>query len=75
MRAVIVLCIAGTIGSLPAAASELTTYTVRAQAQAGTYAATGTIEAVRAGTLASQVSGRVIECECETGMTSSSASH
>jgi RND family efflux transporter MFP subunit len=52
---------------LPAAASELTTYTVRAQAQAGTYAATGTIEAVRAGTLASQVSGRVIEVRVRNG--------
>ena len=62
MRSAIVLYAAGLLGFVPVVAGELGTYTVHVQAEAGTYAATGTIQAVRAGTLASQISGRVTDC-------------
>jgi RND family efflux transporter MFP subunit len=50
---------AGIVATLAAAAAEPSTYTVSAQAGGGSYAATGTVEAVRQGTLGAQVSGRV----------------
>ena len=67
MRSAIVFCVAGLLDLPPVLAGELMTYTARAQTEGGTFAATGTIEAVRAGTLASQVSGRVIEVRVRGG--------
>ncbi|MCC7464200.1 MAG: efflux RND transporter periplasmic adaptor subunit [Gammaproteobacteria bacterium] len=45
--------------ALPAAAGGLATYTVGAAAASGAYLATGSVEAVRQGTLGAQASGRV----------------
>lgn len=59
--------IGGIFGSLSAPASALATYTVGAQQAAATYAVTGTVEAVRQGTLGAQVSGRVVELLVRSG--------
>jgi len=67
MKAALVFLIAGILGSLPAAAERLATYPVSAQSEGASFAATGTVEAVRQGTLASQVSGRIIEVRVRNG--------
>ena len=59
MKPVATLCVVGIAVTLAAAAAEPYAYTVSAQAGGGSYAATGTVEAVRQGTLGAQVSGRV----------------
>lgn len=59
MKRALMLCVAGTLATLAAAGGDLATSTVIARAGGATYAATGTIEAVRQGTLGAQVSGRV----------------
>jgi RND family efflux transporter MFP subunit len=48
------------VAAAPVSAATLATHTVAAQADGGYVPATGMVEAVRQGTLASQVSGRVI---------------
>lgn len=53
--------------ALPAFAAAPATYTVSANAQDGSYSATGTVEAVRQGTLGAQVSGRVLEVLVRSG--------
>jgi RND family efflux transporter MFP subunit len=59
--------IAGLATTLPAAAGGLATYTVAVGQAGGVYAATGSVEAVRQGTLAAQVSGRVTEVLVRNG--------
>ena len=53
--------------ALPAAAAAPATYSVNARAQDGSYPATGTVEAVRQGTLSAQLSGRVLEVLVRSG--------
>ena len=53
--------------ALPAMAAAPATYTVSAGTQDNSYVATGTVEAVRQGTLGSQVSGRVLEVLVRSG--------
>ena len=53
--------------ALPAFAAAPATYSVDASTQDGSYAATGTVEAVRQGTLGAQVSGRVLEVLVRSG--------
>jgi RND family efflux transporter MFP subunit len=67
MKSSVVLWIAGLAAGLPAGAADLATYTVGARAAGAAYAATGTIEAVRQGTLGAQVSGRVTEVLVRNG--------
>jgi len=67
MKSAAVVCIAGILINLPAPAANLATYTVIAQTEGTPFAATGTIEAVRQGTLASQVSGRVTQVLVRNG--------
>jgi RND family efflux transporter MFP subunit len=67
MKAASVFLVAGLLGALPAAAEKLATYPVSAHSQGASFAATGTVEAVRQGTLASQVSGRVTEVRVRNG--------
>jgi RND family efflux transporter MFP subunit len=67
MKAALVLFIAGILGALPTAAGNLATYPVSARSEGGSFAATGTVEAVRQGTLASQVSGRITEVRVRNG--------
>jgi RND family efflux transporter MFP subunit len=52
---------------LPSLAGGPATYTVSANARNGSYAATGTVEAVRQGTLGAQISGRVLEVLVRSG--------
>jgi RND family efflux transporter MFP subunit len=52
---------------LPAAAETLATYLVSAQSEGASFLATGTVEAVRQGTLAAQVSGRITEVRVRNG--------
>jgi len=67
MKSSVVFWLAGLMAGLPAAAGGLATYTVGARAAGAPYAATGTIEAVRQGTLGAQVSGRVTEVLVRNG--------
>ena len=53
--------------ALPALAATPATYTVGSSTQDSSYAATGTVEAVRQGTLGAQVSGRVLEVLVRSG--------
>jgi len=53
--------------ALPLLAATPATYTVGASTQDGSYAATGTVEAVRQGTLGAQVSGRVLDVLVRSG--------
>ena len=53
--------------ALPALAAAPATYSVGASTQDSSYAATGTVEAVRQGTLGAQVSGRVLEVLVRSG--------
>jgi membrane fusion protein, multidrug efflux system len=53
--------------ALPALAAAPATITVGAGAQDSSYVATGTVEAVRQGTLGAQVSGRVLEVLVRSG--------
>jgi len=53
--------------ALPALAAAPATYTVGASTQDSSYATTGTVEAVRQGTLGAQVSGRVLEVLVRSG--------
>ena len=52
---------------LPAVAAAPATYSVSARTQDGRYLATGTVEAVRQGTLSAQLSGRVLEVLVRSG--------
>jgi RND family efflux transporter MFP subunit len=52
---------------LPALAAGPATYTVGARTQGGSYLATGTLQAVRQGTLGAQVPGRVLEVLVRSG--------
>lgn len=53
--------------ALPVLAATPATYTVEASARVASYDATGTVEAVRQGTLGAQVSGRVLEVLVRSG--------
>lgn len=67
MKAVVASTILGISGALPALAGSPATYTVGAIAEDAWFSATGTVEAVRQGTLAAQVSGRVTEVLVKNG--------
>ncbi len=67
MKSAVIVSLAGILVSLPAPAANLATYTVSAQMEGTPFTATGTIEAVRQGTLASQVSGRVTQVLVRNG--------
>jgi RND family efflux transporter MFP subunit len=53
--------------ALPAVSAPVATYRVNATTQDESYAVTGTVEAVRGGTLGAQVSGRVVEVLVRSG--------
>jgi RND family efflux transporter MFP subunit len=55
------------LAGLPAMAAAPAAYAVSARAQDDTYVATGTIQAVRQGTLGAQLSGRVLEVLVRSG--------
>jgi membrane fusion protein, multidrug efflux system len=63
----LLLGIAGVLGSLLATAETLAIYTVSVQPGSAPLAVTGMVEAVRQGTLASQVAGRIIEVRVRNG--------
>jgi RND family efflux transporter MFP subunit len=67
MKSAVIVCLAGILVNLPAPAANLATYTVSAQTEGTPFTAAGTIEAVRQGTLASQVSGRVTQVLVRNG--------
>ena len=55
------------LAGLPAMAAGPATYTASASTQGGRYSATGTLQAVRQGTLGAQVPGRVLEVLVRSG--------
>ncbi|MBS0376241.1 MAG: efflux RND transporter periplasmic adaptor subunit [Proteobacteria bacterium] len=57
----------GLATALRAFTAPLETYSIGATGQEGSYTATGTVEAVRQGTLGAQVSGRVLEVLVRSG--------
>jgi RND family efflux transporter MFP subunit len=61
------LSIVLTVTGVPAVAGAPATYAVNARAQDDSYVATGTIQAVRQGTLGAQISGRVLEVLVRSG--------
>jgi len=67
MKSVVLLGMAGILGGLPALAGGLATCTAHAQAGAAAFTATGTVEAVRQGTLGSQVAGRIVAVSVRNG--------
>ncbi len=67
MKAAAVFLIGGILGASPAAAAKLATYPVIVQSEAASFVATGTVQADRQGTLASQVSGRITEVRVRSG--------
>ena len=67
MKSASVLLHGGNLGALSAAAANLATYPVSAQMEGSPFAATGTVDAVRQGTLASQVSGRITQVRVRNG--------
>jgi membrane fusion protein, multidrug efflux system len=69
MRIWVVCCGVAILAGAPAWAGELASFTVGAPVTPVSLAATGTVVAVRQGTLAAQVSGRVIEVTVRNGDT------
>ena len=67
MKWPVLLGVLGILTGLPAAAGALATVTVRAQSEGAWFSATGTIEAVRQGTLGAQVSGRIVAVAVRSG--------
>src|ERR1039457_2692751 len=67
MKSAFIVCVAGILVHQPVLAASPATYTVSAQAARAAFDATGTIEAVREGTLASQVSGRITQVLVRNG--------
>jgi RND family efflux transporter MFP subunit len=67
MRILTALAIPGLLLAQAAGAAPAASLVVGAAASDGTFAATGTVEAVRQGTLASQVSGRIAEVLVKSG--------
>ncbi len=67
MKAALAFLIAGILGSMAAAAEGFATYPVSSRSEGASFTATGTVEAVRQGTLASQVSGRITEVRVRNG--------
>lgn len=67
MKAASVFLMVGILGALPAAAEKLASYPVSVHWQGASFAATGTVEAVRQGTLAAQVSGRITDVRVRNG--------
>jgi RND family efflux transporter MFP subunit len=63
----IAVAVAAAAHAAPAPARTVATYTVRAQSGSASYTATGTIEAVRQGTVAAQVSGRITDVPVRNG--------
>ena len=59
--------LASVLFSLPALAAAPATYSVAAATQESQYVTTGTVQAVRQGTIAAQVSGRVLEVLVRSG--------
>ncbi|MGB8694087.1 MAG: biotin/lipoyl-binding protein, partial [Steroidobacteraceae bacterium] len=67
MKAWLTVGVAGILLGPLAGATPPGTFMVRAQSDSASYAATGTIEAIRQGTLGSQVSGRVMKVLVRNG--------
>lgn len=67
MKAASVLILAGILGAVPAIGDAVTTYLVRARSEGASFTATGTVKAVRQGTLASQASGRITAVRVRNG--------
>jgi RND family efflux transporter MFP subunit len=67
MKRLVLTGLIAVLSALPALAAAPATYSVGASTQDGSYAATGTVEAVRQGTLGAQVSGRVLEVLVRSG--------
>ena len=67
MKRLMPIILAAVISTLPALAATPATYSVNANTHDGRYTATGTVEAVRQGTLSAQVSGRVLEVLVRSG--------
>jgi len=67
MRRLVLTGLSALLFAQRALAAAPATYTVGISAQDSNYAATGTVEAVRRGTLGAQISGRVLEVLVRTG--------
>ena len=67
MKRLMPIGLAAVMSTLPALAATPATYSVSANTHDGRYMATGTVEAVRQGTLSAQVSGRVLEVLVRSG--------
>lgn len=67
MKSLTPILLAAVMSTLPALAAAPATYSVTAKTHDGRYMATGTVEAVRQGTLSAQVSGRVLEVMVRSG--------
>lgn len=67
MKAASVLIIVVALGISPAMAETVATYLVSAKSAGAAFTATGTVMAVRQGTLASQVSGRITDVRVRNG--------
>lgn len=67
MKAAWVFLTAGILGASPAPAGNLATYPVTARSERASFTATGTVEAVRQGTLGAQVPGRITEVRVRNG--------
>jgi RND family efflux transporter MFP subunit len=67
MKRSVISALSAVLISLPALAAAPLTYSVSASTQGNSYAAIGTVEAVRQGTLGAQVAGRVLEVLVRSG--------
>jgi len=69
MKVAALLGLSAVMTGLPAFAAAPTTYRIDTSTSQGSYLATGTIQAVRQGTLGAQLSGRVVEVLVRSGDT------
>ncbi|MBS0581096.1 MAG: efflux RND transporter periplasmic adaptor subunit [Proteobacteria bacterium] len=67
MKRMVLIAVSALLTAAPAIAGTPPTYQVTVSAQDSSLAATGTVEAVRQGTLGAQVSGRVLEVLVRSG--------
>jgi membrane fusion protein, multidrug efflux system len=67
MTRLITIALAAILNTLTALAATPVTYSVGARTEGSSYLATGTVEAVRQGTLSAQLSGRVLEVMVRSG--------
>jgi RND family efflux transporter MFP subunit len=67
MKAAVLLALSALLNGMPASAAAPATYRVGDSAAPGSHLATGTVQAVRQGTLGAQLSGRVVEVLVRSG--------